>query len=101
MKAETRYDEWQGFERLVAEHINKYANAQYGDKGTDQATNFTPEDIQKNLQRYMNRIGKNMRGMEEAKRDCLKIGHYACMLWWKYQETPDVGKIEEVVALAA
>ena len=86
MTPTTRHDEWIEFSPLVSEHIDKYANAQYGDKGTDQATKFTPADIKVNLERYMNRIGSDMRGHENAKLDCLKMAHYACMLYWKYLE---------------
>lgn len=94
MKAVTRHDEWQDFHPAVTEHIAKYANAQYGDKGTDQCTNFTPADIKAQLVRYTNRIGSDMRGAENAKLDCLKMAHYACMLWHKYHE-----ELEEAVEL--
>ena len=85
----TRLDEWASFHPVVTEHIEKYANAQYGDKGNDQLTTFTPADIKSQLQRYVSRIGSDMRGMDNALRDCLKMAHYACVLWHKYNEEED------------
>lgn len=82
----TRLAEWENFHPVVAEHIEKYANAQYGDKGEDQLTEFTPADIKAQLTRYTNRIGSDMRGADNAMLDCLKVAHYACVLWYKYQE---------------
>ena len=82
----TRLKEWEAFSPLVLKHIEKYANAQYGDKGTDQLTTFTPADIKAQLVRYTNRIGSGVRGKEEELRDCLKMAHYACALYWKYLE---------------
>lgn len=82
----TRIEEWQEFAPTVEAHIESYANAQYGEKGTDQLTNFKPEDIKVQIQRYANRIGSGARGKEEALRDCLKMAHYSCVLWAKYQE---------------
>lgn len=87
----TRINEWELFVPVVREHINTYANAQYGDKGTDQLTAFTPADIKAQLVRYTNRIGSGVRGREEELRDCLKMAHYSCALYWKYlKEQEDV-----------
>jgi hypothetical protein len=88
--SKTRIEEWKSFTPVVLKHIEKYANAQYGDKGTDQLTGFTPADIKAQLVRYTNRIGTDMRGTDNQLLDCLKMAHYACALYWKYLEE-DVG----------
>lgn len=78
--------QWESFHRLVLAHIEGYTVPQFGDAPDDQAQGFDQRDFQREIQRYANRIGTNARGMAEARRDCLKMAHYACMLWHKLQE---------------
>ena len=81
-----RENEWMDFAVDVAEHIEKYTVPQYGDLPDDQASGFSIEDIQTNMRRYINRVGRNARGEAEALRDCYKLAHYACMLASKIRE---------------
>lgn len=85
-----RVAEWSEFFEICKAHIRDYTVPQYGDmdlenpeKG-DQMQSATLEDIQMNLRRYVNRMNSNARGKEEAVRDLVKIAHYACILWGKY-----------------
>jgi ornithine cyclodeaminase/alanine dehydrogenase-like protein (mu-crystallin family) len=71
----------------VVEHIETYACKQYGDtQENDLISRMTPEKIQGKLEAYVARIGSNARGKAEAKRDCLKIAHYAQLLLDKYEQ---------------
>lgn len=80
MAKSNRAKEWEGFSGEVTDHIENYTVPQYGDAPDDMVETFTPADIKANLLRYVGRIGYNARGPEEAKRDALKIAHYACLL---------------------
>jgi len=82
----TRLREWSIFAHKVASHIVNYTVPQYGDKGSDQADDFTVEDCAQHIKRYANRVGKNSRGHAEQLRDFLKIAHYAQMAHDKYLE---------------
>jgi hypothetical protein len=81
-----RGGEWQSFANMVFVHIEGYTVPQYGDMPDDQASSFTPDEIAMNMKRYLNRVGTSQRGLAEAKRDCLKLAHYACMLHAKLSE---------------
>ena len=81
-----RQDQWLEFQSLVSDHVKRYTCPQYGDMPNDQASSFTIEDVAKEIQRYCNRVGRNARGPEEAKRDMLKVPHYACMIYAKMME---------------
>jgi hypothetical protein len=81
-----REKEWQEFSGEVRDHVVNYTVPQYGDAGADQASSFTLEDLVLQMQKYLNRAGKNMRGLEEQKRDMLKVAHYACMYYSKLQD---------------
>lgn len=80
-----RGEDWTYFAAAVFNHIEDYTVSQYGDKGHDQATDFTVEEIVMNMKRYLNRVGRNSREGEQE-RDCLKLAHYACMLKEKLVE---------------
>ncbi len=81
-----RLFEWGLFNHKVVDHIRDYTIPQYGDGDTDQASGFDIDDLKKHLIRYCNRIGVNARGKTEALRDCIKIAHYACILYSKVRE---------------
>lgn len=81
-----RGEEWALFAADVLGHVENYTVPQYGDAPDDQASEWGPDEIKAQLQRYVNRIGKGVRGPEEAARDCLKIAHYACILAAKMGE---------------
>jgi hypothetical protein len=71
-----RGEEWARFAQLVLLHIDTYAVSQYGDEGDDIATSYTPEDALRNVDKYVQRYGRNQRGGEQA-RDFIKMAHYA------------------------
>ena len=75
--------EWNDFSHSVFDHVEKYTVPQYGDMPNDQASAFTAEEIAMNMKRYLNRVNSGQRGEEEARRDCLKLAHYACLLYNK------------------
>lgn len=82
-----RLKQWKEFSKVVEDHIEKYANVQYGDESeTDQASNFTPEDCWQNMQRYYNRRQTAVRGRVEQLRDVVKVAHYAQMIFDKLNE---------------
>ena len=81
-----RGKEWIDFSRQVFAHIEDYTVPQYGDSPQDQASGFGVDDIRVNMARYVIRIGRNARGPEESRRDCLKLAHYACLLALKLGE---------------
>lgn len=74
-----RGQDWQEFSAKVLNHIEEYTVPQYGDKGEDRASEYTLETIAEHIGRYRDRIGSNSRGSIEAKRDMLKIAHYASL----------------------
>jgi hypothetical protein len=71
--------DWENFAIKVLNHIEIYTVPQYGDKGSDQCTEFTRQDFETQIKRYTNRMGKNSRPGQD-KLDLLKICHYAQML---------------------
>lgn len=79
MKLSIRGDDWVKFSLKVLHHIDDYTVPQYGDKGSDQCTEFTRQDFETQLKRYTNRMGKNSRPGQD-KLDLLKICHYSQML---------------------
>ena len=78
-----RAQEWMHFALQVLDHIENYTVPQYGDYPNDQLTEFAVQDIKAQLVRYINRIGSNARGKEEALRDMLKVSHYASAAYHK------------------
>jgi hypothetical protein len=74
-----RGQDWLRFSQDVLSHIEEYTVPQYGDRGKDRATNYTTEVIADHIGRYKDRMGSNARGEVEAKRDLMKIAHYASL----------------------
>ena len=79
MRVSKRGFEWLDFSGVVLDHIEAYTVPQYGDKGSDQCTEFTRRDFETQIKKYANRMGKNSRP-GQGKLDLLKICHYAQML---------------------
>ena len=78
-----RGQEWDEFSVVVMDHVENYCVPQYGDMPEDQMTTASLEDIKHNLGRYVNRMGKGLRGPEEELRDMRKVAHYACLAYNK------------------
>lgn len=78
-----RGKEWDNFSGVVAQHVDDYTVAQYGDAPNDAVENFTEHDIAQNFKRYVNRLESGQRGYVEAQRDLLKIAHYCAILYFK------------------
>ena len=74
-----RGQDWQFFSNAVLDHIEDYTVPQYGDKGSDQCTEFTVQDFQTQIKKYANRMGRNSRPGQD-KLDLIKICHYCQML---------------------
>lgn len=72
-----RGEEWLTFANEVLQHIETYTVPQYGDKGEDRASEYDLAVIAEHIGRYRDRIGSNARGPIEARRDMIKIAHYA------------------------
>lgn len=84
---ETREEEWTAFSEIVKSHILQYTIKQYNDKGEDNVTNWTIKDLMEAIYKYYSRYKSNQRpGQEQL--DLMKIAHYACMAYWKYEEEP-------------
>jgi hypothetical protein len=65
------------FALAVVRHIDEYTVPQYGDRPHDPVESWDAQQCMDCITRYVNRFGRNVRGKEEAKRDLLKIAHYA------------------------
>ncbi len=75
-------NQWMKFAKRIGDsHIETYVVPQYGDFPDKTIAKYTPEKIQGKLEAYVDRIGKSSRGPEDAKRDAMKIAHFACLLW--------------------
>lgn len=74
---------WNIFADEVARHIEHYTVPQYGDFPKDQSSDWTEDDMVKQIQKYLNRINTNERGEIERDRDLMKIAHYVQMIWSK------------------
>ena len=88
MEASTRSAEWIHFAAEVLEHIDNYTVPQYGDKGSDQCSEFSESDFITQMKKYLNRYGKNSREGQD-RLDLMKIAHYACILHGKLTEEED------------
>ena len=92
---QTRLSEWDEFYRLVYQHIRDYTIPQYLDKGEDNVTNWTIKDLMEAIYKYYSRYRTNQRpGQEQL--DLMKIAHYACMAYWKYEEEPQQEPQQEI-----
>lgn len=80
-----RAQDWGEFSACVRQHIEVYTVPQYGDKGADQATGYSAADHIKQVQKYLNRHGKNSRPGQDAL-DFLKAAHYLQMAAFAYYE---------------
>jgi len=81
-----RANRWRRFSKTVINHIEKYTVPQYGDWPNDQLCEFEIKDIIREMKRYINRAETSCRGYDEQLRDCLKLAHYACELWYSKKE---------------
>lgn len=80
--------DWSEFSNDVLNHIENYTVPQYGDKGEDQATDYTVPELLKQAKKYIERHGKNQRpGQEQL--DMLKAAHYIQMAATKMKEEAD------------
>ena len=93
----TRLDEWKLFSQLVENHISKYCNDQYQDKGKDPITNWSYSQCMDQIRKYYKRKDSNQR-KGENKRDLLKIAHYACVSYFKLLEIKEEEK-EDLISL--
>lgn len=75
-----RAEDWQNFSMKVFTHIETYTIPQYGDRGTDQCSEFSLQDFITQIRKYGNRFGRNSRPGQD-KLDLLKIAHYAQMAY--------------------
>jgi hypothetical protein len=81
----TRLHDWTIFSGAVAAHVKNYTVAQYGDKGSDLATEYTVQDCLSQAKKYLARHGRNERpGQDEL--DLLKMAHYVQMAYTKLKE---------------
>jgi hypothetical protein len=80
-----RAADWMVFAAAVAAHIETYTVPQYGDKGQDQATEYSTGDLLLQVRKYVNRFGRNQRPGQNAL-DLLKIAHYVQMTWDKVEK---------------
>ena len=77
--------DWSTFSFAVHKHIKEYAIPQYGDKGVDLVSDYTPEEIMMYIIKYAKRHGKNSRPDQDLL-DLIKIAHYAQMAYTKEVE---------------
>lgn len=91
-----RGEDWREFSCEVNEHIEEYTVPQYGDKGEDQASDYTVEDHIKQAQKYLARFGRNSRPGQEML-DFRKAAHYIQMAATTFRE--DMRKQEATNAI--
>lgn len=84
--SKTKLSEWEDFNSEVRLHIMEYVVPQYGDYPDSMIEGADLQFFKNQLDRYVKRIGSNARGIEEAKRDALKIAHYGCFIHTKLSE---------------
>lgn len=83
-----RGDDWKAFAEQVLDHIENYTVPQYGDKGEDQASEWSVEMLIEQTKKYANRYGKNQRAGQEML-DFMKGAHYLQMAMTKFEEDKD------------
>ena len=86
--------EFEEFVEVVSEHIENYTVPQYGDAPDDLVEEWTPSQCMDSVKRYANRINSNRRGRIETLRDMLKVAHFACLAFNKFNPTE-----EEIILL--
>ena len=77
--------DWIAFSSQVLAHIENYTVPQYGDKGEDQASEWSVEMLIEQTKKYANRYGKNQRKGQEVL-DFMKGCHYLQMAFTKFKE---------------
>lgn len=80
-----RGKEWLCFSDSVLTHVENYTVPQYGDKGSDNVTEYTPEECILQSKKYAARFGRNQRNGQQLL-DLIKSAHYNCLAWTKLQE---------------
>jgi hypothetical protein len=80
-----RGQEWVEFAKEVLKHIEEYTVPQYGDKGDDLCSGYTPTQCMAQVEKYAKRFGKNSREGQELL-DVLKTAHYAQMIHTKMKQ---------------
>jgi len=83
-----RTAEWLEFAYKVADHIENYTIPQYGDKGKDQATDWSIDHCIEQTKKYANRFGKNQRPGQEML-DFMKGCHYLQLAATKFVEAQE------------
>lgn len=73
-------------EEHVIPHVDGYACSQYGDKGNDLLTKKNSRWCFDQVEKYLNRVGTNQRGLDDQKLDILKMIHYLCVAYVKFGE---------------
>lgn len=79
----TKFGEWKLFAAMIDQHVIDYCVPQYGDYPDEMIEKMSLDDLRFQIEKYAGRIGRGVRGEEEAIRDCYKIAHYACILHTK------------------
>lgn len=74
---------WVKFSKKVLHHIEHYVIPQYGDLPDEFLEGMTMNDMSHDIDRYKRRIGKGVRGDDDADRDLFKIAHYANLMWMR------------------
>lgn len=80
-----RGEEWLRFSDAVLNHIENYTVPQYGDKGSDNVSEYTPEECVLQSRKYAARFRRNQREGQD-RLDLLKSAHYNCLTWTKLHE---------------
>ena len=80
-----RGKEWDEFQDEVLKHIEEYTVPQYGDKGSDIASEYTAEYCLSQVKKYQARFGSNSRKGQE-KLDLLKMAHYIQMAYTSMED---------------
>ena len=83
-----RGEEWKQFSQEVSDHIANYTVPQYGDKGEDPMTDYTPKELVKQVEKYMKRFEKNIRPGQQ-RMDFLKAAHCLAIAATKMKESTD------------
>jgi hypothetical protein len=84
-KTSNRGADWNDFSKDVLHHIETYTIPQYGDAPDDMISNESPEYLMKQVQKYLNRFGKNQRAGQELL-DLIKMTHCIQVAYSKLKE---------------
>lgn len=76
------------FCEILIDHVEEYTVPQYGDAPNDQVESWDSAQCVKQIGKYAARFESNARGFQEKFTDLKKIGHYACLAFFKlWRET--------------